>query len=289
MNKKILLYIVVSITFIFLLSYLKDVLIPPRNFNPEMLINEEGITMSRPNRVGRLRPNRSIFMGVQILFGVLLFAVGASVKLVSEWYKNEKQKALIETQKINTELSFLKAQINPHFLFNSLNSIYSLANKKSDFTTDAIITLSELMRYMLYETDREYVSLKKEIDYIKNYIALQNLRLKDSSGVRFNARGNLDHYIEPLLLISFIENAFKYGTDYTGKTNINIQISIEDQKLILTSTNYISINEKNKDSSGIGLQNIRARLNLLYPNTHSLKIKESEKLYSLELVLNLKK
>ena len=81
------------------------------------------------------------------------------------------------------------------------------------------------MRYMLYETDKEYVLLKKEIEYIKNYISLQNLRLKDSSGVRFNVHGNLEHYIEPLLLISFIENAFKYGTDYTGKTDINIQIS----------------------------------------------------------------
>jgi len=286
LNKKILLYVVVTISFIFLLSYLKDVLLPPRDLNPEMLANQIDF---RPPGKGLKRPNKNIFMGVQILFGVLLFAVGASIKLVSEWYKNEKQKALIETQKINTELSFLKAQINPHFLFNSLNSIYSLANKKSDFTTDAIITLSELMRYMLYETDKEYVSLKKEVDYIKNYIALQNLRLKDSSGVRFNVRGNLDHYIEPLLLISFIENAFKYGTDYTGKTNINIQISIEGQKLILSSKNYISVNEKNNNNSGIGLHNIKSRLNLLYPKTHSLKIKASEKLYSVELVLNLKR
>ncbi|WP_157961191.1 sensor histidine kinase [Lutibacter citreus] len=246
--------------------------------------------IDRPfHRDPNLRPNKNIFMGVQILFGVLLFAVGASIKLVSEWYKNEKLKGLIETQKINTELSFLKTQLNPHFLFNSLNSIYSLANKKSDYTTDAIITLSELMRYMLYETDKDYVPLTKEIDYIKNYISLQKLRLKDCSGVRFNVRGNLEHFIEPLLLISFIENAFKYGTDYTGKTSINIEICIEGQQLTLKSNNFISINEKNKASSGIGLQNIKSRLNLLYPETHSLKIEESEKLYSIELVLNLKK
>lgn len=288
LNNKILLYIVVSFAFIFLLSYLNNYLIPSKEFIEKMMV-KRGAFMGPPDGNPYLRPNKNIFMGVQIIFGILLFTVGASIKLVSEWYKNEKIKALVETQKINTELSFLKNQLNPHFLFNSLNSIYSLANKKSDSTTDAIITLSELMRYMLYETDKQYVPLSKEIDYIKNYISLQNLRLKDSSGVRFNVRGNLEHYIEPLLLISFIENAFKYGTDYLGKTSITIQISIENQKLLLNSSNYVSKNEKNRTSSGIGLQNIKSRLNLLYPNSHSLKIEESDKLYSVELVLNLKK
>jgi LytS/YehU family sensor histidine kinase len=267
----------VSFSFILFYSYLNNQVSPPTHLK-EMAPRMQGF-----------KPNERIFRGVQILVAVLLFAVGASVKLVTEWYKNEKVKALIETQKINTELSFLKTQLNPHFLFNSLNSIYSLANKKSDATTDAIVTLSELMRYMLYETDKEYVLLKKEIEYIKNYISLQNLRLKDSSGVRFNVHGNLEHYIEPLLLISFIENAFKYGTDYTGKTNINIQISIEENNLILNIKNYISVKEKQKNNSGIGLQNVKSRLNLLYPSAHVLTINQSENEYSVELVLNLKK
>lgn len=277
LNRKIVLYILVSFSFILFYSYLNNQVSPPPHLK-EMAPRMQGF-----------KPNERIFRGVQILVAVLLFAVGASVKLVTEWYKNEKVKALIETQKINTELSFLKTQLNPHFLFNSLNSIYSLANKKSDVTTDAIVTLSELMRYMLYETDKEYVLLKKEIEYIKNYISLQNLRLKDSSGVRFNVHGNLEHYIEPLLLISFIENAFKYGTDYTGKTNINIQISIEENNLILNIKNYISVKEKQKNNSGIGLQNVKSRLNLLYPSAHVLTINQSENEYSVELVLNLKK
>lgn len=277
LNRKIVLYILVSFSFILFYSYLNNQVSPPPHLK-EMAPRMQGF-----------KPNERIFRGVQILVAVLLFAVGASVKLVTEWYKNEKVKALIETQKINTELSFLKTQLNPHFLFNSLNSIYSLANKKSDATTDAIVTLSELMRYMLYETDKEYVLLKKEIEYIKNYISLQNLRLKDSSGVRFNVHGNLEHYIEPLLLISFIENAFKYGTDYTGKTNINIQISIEENNLILNIKNYISVKEKQKNNSGIGLQNVKSRLNLLYPSAHVLTINQSENEYSVELVLNLKK
>ncbi|MFK5959009.1 MAG: sensor histidine kinase [Lutibacter sp.] len=227
----------------------------------------------------------SFIQGIVIF---LLFGISLSIKLSIEWYKNEKIKNLIKTQKINAELSFLKSQLNPHFLFNTLNSIYSLANKKSEATTEAIITLSELMRYMIYETDKEFVSLQKEIDYIKSYISLQNLRLKDSSGVKFNVYGNLNQKIEPLLLISFIENAFKYGTDYTGKTNITIKIIVEESNLTLRVDNYISLKEKNNPNSGFGIQNIESRLNLLYPNSHTLKIEELENLYKVELLLKLK-
>jgi LytS/YehU family sensor histidine kinase len=219
----------------------------------------------------------------------LLFAISLSIKLSIELYKNEKVKNLIKTQKINAELSFLKTQLNPHFLFNTLNSIYSLANKKSDDTTEAIITLSELMKYMIYETNKEFVALQNEIDYIKNFISLQNLRLKDSSGVRFNVRGKLDYNIEPLLLISFIENAFKYGTDYTGKTDITIEIKVENDILSLKVSNYISLKEKKNNSSGVGIENIKSRLNILYPNSHTLNIEESDKLFKVELLLKLKR
>lgn len=287
LNKKIVLFVIVSSAFILFSTYISRFIAPPEEHIRELIASK--IQLHQRLNIHKFDPKDRFFKGVQILVIVLLFAVSASVRLVTEWYKNEKLNALIETQKINTELSFLKTQLNPHFLFNTLNSIYSLANKKSDHTTDAIITLSELMRYMLYETDKKCVPLKNEIEYIKNYISLQILRLKDSSGVRFNVHGNLEHYIEPLLLISFIENAFKYGTDYTGKTNINIQIIVEEMKLILKISNYISLNEKNKPNSGIGLENIKSRLNLLYPNSHVLKIEESDELYSVELLLNLKK
>jgi two-component system LytT family sensor kinase len=282
LNRKILLYVFVSFTFIVFAIYFYQNVLPEGYFRPE-LVGRRPIVDGLPPRP---KGARGFFQFVTIF---LLFTVSASVKLVVEWYKNEKIKSLIKTEKINTELSFLKAQLNPHFLFNSLNSIYSLANKKADNTTDAIITLSELMRYMIYEADKEFVKLESEIDYIKNYISLQTLRLKDSSGVRFNVHGNLDHDIEPLLLISFIENAFKYGTDYTGKTNINIKISVENNELLLKISNYISLKEKNNPNSGIGIKNIKQRLNLLYPYSHSLKIEEIDSLFSVELALKLKK
>ena len=283
LNKKLFFYIVVSVLLIFLYIYLNQQFSPPNHPERSFLESE------RPPGFQVFNSGYHIFKGAQILVAFLLFAVSASVRLLSEWYKNEKIKTRINTEKINAELSFFKTQLNPHFLFNSLNSIYSLANKKSDNTTDAIITLSELMRYMIYETDKNLVSLQNEIDYIKNYISLQNLRLKDSSGVRFNVHGNLDHTIEPLLLISFIENAFKYGTDYTGKTNINIKIIVEDNKLMFNVSNYISLKEMKNLNSGVGIQNIKNRLNLLYPNSHTLKMEESENLFSVKLVLKFKK
>jgi two-component system, LytTR family, sensor kinase len=287
LNKKIFKYLIVSGLSIVLYIYLNEQFLTPDHLKREFLANVRPPYFENDFR-GFNRGNR-IFKGAQMLVVFLLFAVSASVKLLSEWYKNEKVKTRINTEKINAELSFFKTQLNPHFLFNSLNSIYSLANKKSDSTTDAIITLSELMRYMIYETDKNLVSLQNEIAYIKNYISLQNLRLKDSSGVRFNVYGKLDHNIEPLLLISFIENAFKYGTDYTGKTNINIKINIENDTLKFNVSNYISFKEMNNSNSGLGIQNIKNRLNLLYPNSHTLKIEESENLFSVELLLKLKK
>jgi len=281
LNRKLLLYLVVSFTFIMFGIYIFQNILPSGGLIPEHITGGRVIgNLPRPPR------GRGSFHLITI---ILLFTVSASVKLVAEWYKNEKLKSLIKSEKINSELSFLKAQLNPHFLFNSLNSIYSLANKKADNTTDAIVTLSELMRYMIYEADKEFVKLENEIDYIKNYISLQTLRLKDSSGVRFNVHGNLDHDIEPLLLISFIENAFKYGTDYTGKTSINIKIFVEDNDFSLKISNYISLKEKNNPNSGIGIQNIRQRLKLLYPNTHTLKIIEIDNLFTVELFLKLKK
>jgi LytS/YehU family sensor histidine kinase len=126
----------------------------------------------------------------------------------------------------------LRKQTNPHFLFNSLNSIYSLAHKKSDLVPDAIVTLSELMRYMLYETDNKTVALEKEINYIQNYIDLQKLRLNNIEDIFINVHGDTKNkFIEPLLLISFVENAFKYGTDYKGAAHVKIKITIFENTL----------------------------------------------------------
>lgn len=280
LNKKIALYVLAAFVFILLSVYLMELFFNPTNFphNLEPLKHQPDF---RPRK-------RGVVNRLGLLVSVLLIAVGTSIRLVVEWYENDKLKQQIEVQRVHTEISFLKAQLNPHFLFNSLNSIYSLANKKSDDTTEAIVTLSELMRYMIYETDKDLVPLQNEITYIKNYISLQNLRLKDSSGVRVNIYGKIEHKIEPLLLISFIENAFKYGTDYNGKTDIRIRIEVIEDQLFFEVSNYVSIYNRDTQNSGIGIKNVKNRLLLQYPNTHELEINEQEKQFSVKLKLKLK-
>lgn len=280
LNKKITLYIFTSFVFILLSVYLMELFFSPLN-DPHKIELLKQVHDFRP-------PKNGIVNRLGFLVSILLIAVGTSIRLVTEWYENEKLKQKIEVQRVHTEISFLKAQLNPHFLFNSLNSIYALANKKSDDTTEAIVTLSELMRYMIYETDKELVPLQDELTYIKNYISLQNLRLKDSSGVRVNIYGKIDHRIEPLLLISFIENAFKYGTDFNGKTDIRIRIEVIDDCLLFEVSNYVSIHNRDTQNSGIGIKNVKNRLLLQYPDAHELVINEQGKQFSVKLKLKLK-
>lgn len=222
------------------------------------------------------------------VFNVLLVVAGIALRVYSEWNLNERHKKEIEVQKSATELSFLKNQLNPHFLFNSLNSIYSLTTKRSNDAPEAIITLSELMRYMLYETDNEFVLLKDELEYIQNYLKLQRMRIANNEKVSINIHGAISNQkIRPLLLISFIENAFKYGTDFRGNTEIKIEIFVEKNELQFTCVNLIGNRKKDKDSSGIGLQNTKERLELLYHGKHKLLVGEKDNRFVVNLTLNL--
>lgn len=228
------------------------------------------------------------FKIVPSVFYILIIAISTIIKTLSEFYNDQQNTLIAESQRTATELNYLRTQTNPHFLFNSLNSIYSLAHKKSDLVPDAIVTLSEMMRYMLYETDNKYVLLEKEIDYIKNYIELQKLRLNNIENISINIHGNTkDKFIEPMLLISFIENAFKYGTDYKGAAYVKIVITIEENVFSFWIENKIENNKKDPENSGIGLANIKNRLNLLYPNTHQLDLKTKDSKYTVHLTLQL--
>lgn len=216
------------------------------------------------------------------------FVISTLLKIYTEWRKNDDLRQIVEKEKINSELQFLKTQLNPHFLFNSLNAIYSLSVKKSPDTSDAIINLSELMRYMLYEADKGFVPLKKELEYIQNFVKLQRLRLSDSENVTLKISGEYrEKIIPPLLFISFIENAFKYGTDFEGKTNVKISLFIKDDSLHLYVMNKIGAFKKKSKNSGVGLINIKNRLDLLYPDSHELIVSDDGKTYEVNLTLKL--
>ncbi|WP_281751298.1 sensor histidine kinase [Neptunitalea chrysea] len=236
-------------------------------------------------------PNRWVFKYIMpSVVPLLLIVIGTVIKMYAEWRATEETKKEIAAKKLSSELQLLKAQLNPHFLFNSLNTIYSLSVKQSTETSDAVINLSEMMRYMLYEADKELVPLEKELDYLHNYIYLQRLRLANDQEVTSNIHGDYYHKkIQPLLFVSFVENAFKYGTDFTGKTKIKIVIGIKDDSLTFFCENVIGRVDKDKRSSGIGLENTKSRLKLLYPGTHDLTITNENGKFTVNLFVKFNK
>lgn len=194
-----------------------------------------------------------------------------------------------ETEKANAELSYLKAQINPHFLFNTLNSIYSLAILKNEKTADAVVKLSDMMRYVLNDSNANFVVLETELYYISNYIELQRMRLTSNVILTYVCEGSVvDKKIAPLVLIPFIENAFKHGVNSEENSDIDIHISISETELKLqVKNNCVSTNNNTLNKSGLGIENTRQRLNLLYPQNYTLSIIEKDSMFTVILVLNI--
>ncbi len=200
----------------------------------------------------------------------------------------------IKQQQLTAELNYLKTQINPHFLFNVLNSIYALTRKKSDDAPDAILKLSKMMRYMLHECSEPKVALKNEIEYLYNYIDLERLRHHANANIIFKVVGNVNGlYIAPLILLPFVENSFKHGITTSNKDFIHIYIMIAQNQLVLTVKNskksaLLLLNATSKHS-GIGLQNVKRRLKLIYPNQHVLDIYDNTDTHEVHLKLNIRK
>jgi Histidine kinase len=207
-----------------------------------------------------------------------------------EWVKNEKQKReLIKTQ-LSTELMFLKNQVNPHFLFNTLNNLFSIAQRNEDMeTADGISRLAGLMRYMLYDSSVTRISLEKELKNIHDFIALSKLRYPNEEVVAaVNTSGNIDNaFIAPMILLPFVENAFKHGINIEQITTIAISLEANIDKIIFTCSNPVNNSSviKHDEYGGIGLENVKRRLSLLYPGKHVLKIENGPNNFSVELQL----
>jgi LytS/YehU family sensor histidine kinase len=211
-----------------------------------------------------------------------------------ESFKKEKELDEKEKEALKSELLFLKSQVSPHFVFNVLNNMVSLARKKSDKLEPALIQLSSTLRYMLYDTNEDKVSLSKEIEYLKNYIQLQSLRYGDYINIEFTVDiGTEDLLIEPMLLIPFVENAFKHGADVYGHCFVKMSLKAENGCIYFNVSNKFNTNRnfKNLDNnSGIGLNNVKRRLELLYPNNHKLKIEPNgnKSIFYINLKINLR-
>jgi LytS/YehU family sensor histidine kinase len=213
------------------------------------------------------------FTGSTAVF-FLVFTVSTCIKVIQQWLSAEKTKNEIETEKLNTELSFLKSQINPHFLFNTLNNIYSLAVAKSDATAGAVLKLSSIMRYVITDTKHHLVPLEKELQFIQHYIDLQKVRLTDKVEIVFSISGDIEHkQIAPLIFIPFVENAFKYGISTKETSVISIEVRADESKVILSVHNAIVTRQKELiENTGIGIKNSKRRLELLYPDKHELQV-----------------
>ena len=211
----------------------------------------------------------------------------------TDWFRNVREKQELETQTMQSELRFLKSQINPHFLFNTLNNLYALTLKKSEKAPEIVIKLSEMMRYMLYECNERRVPLRKEVNYLRNYLDLERLRQGKNVDIHFSVTGSVsDQEIAPLMFIPFLENSFKHGlSNNLSEGFVNIELDVIDQHIHLYIENskpeVLPQRDPNRKSGGIGLVNVRRRLELMYPEQYDLKILENPNTYAVSLDIDL--
>jgi len=228
-----------------------------------------------------------------VKFVVAFIGSTSLIKLSRGWFElseANRQLGQLQKEKIETELKALKGQINPHFLFNSMNSIYSLALNHSEKTPEIVLKLSDIMRYIIYEANVDFVDLTKEIRYLKDYIDLQELRTDKRAKIQFEISGTLDNIrIAPLLFFPLVENSFKHGIKgATGQSFVTIHLQAAEESLTFTVENNkgITDNVEITEYKGIGLDNVRKRLEMTYPGNHKLKITDLEDTFRVELTIN---
>lgn len=225
-----------------------------------------------------------------IITSPMIFLIGMTV--VIRWAGSEKRLQQMAREKVETELKYLRNQVNPHFFFNTLNNLYGLAQEKSDKTPEVVLKLSELMSYMLYETNKPLIQLGREIDYIRNYISLEEQRYEDRFNCNLSIKGKVNEVkVPPMLVLPFIENAFKHGInkESTGAW-MNIDLKVEEDKLYFNVENSLAVQEVDQTKNGgLGIKNVERRLELLYPNGHTLEYGAEADRYRIALVIELKR
>ena len=222
----------------------------------------------------------------------LVLGIGTSITAIQKWQADKQSHMILQQEKTSSELSFLKAQINPHFFFNTLNNIYALTYADAETSRKAIHQLSRMMRYLLYDTPQAHSLLSQEVTFIKDYISLMQLRLTNMVQINFEAPEHLnDLPVASMLFLPFVENAFKHGVSATEPSHIYINIKQQDKLLELSVTNTIITNQNSNvdEYGGIGLNNTRRRLHILYPGKHKLVITQLNKTneYNVHLTLDL--
>jgi two-component system, LytTR family, sensor kinase len=236
--------------------------------------------------------NRSFIKGPggkdinSIIIFITAWSLSTAIPAIRRWKTTEKRALQAETDRANAELSFLKSQVNPHFLFNTLNNIYSMAITKNENTAPSIMKLSNIMRYVTDEAAQDYVSLESEVACMHDYIDLQKLRLGSKMTVDYSITGLMEgKKIPPLLLMTFVENVFKYGISSHEQSSIIIRLSADEHTITFYCRNKLFETKRNPERTGIGLANAQKRLWHLYPNKHLLAIKDENNFFTVQLTL----
>jgi two-component system, LytTR family, sensor kinase len=284
---------------VLIVSLLMAILVTYLRFRLQMAWADYAMARANPNTFSMKTQHESFgffsyrfrsYFQTNILTIVSIVILAFAYRLLLIWFQQEKIRSELENQKLRAELSFLKMQVNPHFLFNALNNIYSLSViENTNRTSNSILKLSELMRYMLYEKEdaENKVSLEKEIHHINSYIDLEKLRHQDDIHVNFSIEGDINgKRVPPLLLFPLVENAFKHGILTQKEKPLNIELKISEQRMNLLIDNYNNYYQKDK-VGGIGVQNVKKRLDLLYGNNYKLQIDHTKERYVLNLNLPL--
>jgi len=220
-------------------------------------------------------------------YTVIISIYAMLIRFSIDWFDSQKYKDELIKERQASEIALLRSQVNPHFLFNTLNNIYSLVYNKSDEAPEAVMKLSSIMRYMLYDSNTDFVPIHKEIEYLNSFIELQELRITQKGFVEIKVLGSMEHRtIAPMLLIPFVENAFKHG-DKNHEPGITIILNLLPDRLIFSVENFVKNNgqQTTEETGGFGLQNIKRRLGLLYPDKHELKILLTEEMHKVELTI----
>ena len=265
------------------------------NIYLDQWLNIDQLLHAAFHKSGPPRPHRGRNPGwdfAMIAMIALVIGVSTSITTIQKWQKDKQEREELEKDKVTSELSFLKAQINPHFFFNTLNNIYALTVVDAEVAGKAIHQLSRMMRYLLYDTQQGQTMLSQEVDFVKDYISLMQLRLTDVVKVTFDAPSGLkDKPLAPMIFLPFVENAFKHGVSATLQSHINITLQQTDNIIdLIVKNSIINDNSVSLDTnSGIGLVNTRRRLDLLYPGKYKLDISElnADNEYTVHLMLDL--
>ncbi len=218
--------------------------------------------------------------------GIILIAITMSLFFVREWYIKERYTRELEQKNIESELNMLKAQLQPHFLFNNLNTIYFLMESNPELAREVMIQFSDVLSHQLYNAKKDKVPLKDELESLKNYLKIQKIRHEDFLNLEYSFPKEIDDLqIAPMILLTFVENAFKHSQKEEGY-DINIKVDIHNQDLHLSVANSNGHTPDN-ENGGVGLKNVKRRLELLYPNRHSLILDEQKDIYTVDLTMTL--